>query len=120
MTVIGRLLAIGSAFDWLSPLLALCLDGLHGPSYTFRIVHKCSWSGHMVASLLQRHGVHTWGLLYVGNTLLLTVRSAQARRAQHLLDRAGVPVENPLPLQSHLRSAQPEPLLAALDRLLPW
>jgi hypothetical protein len=37
--------------------------------------------------------------MVVSGTLMVSVRMNQARWAQHLLEQAGVPVENPLPAQ---------------------
>ncbi|HSJ58674.1 MAG TPA: hypothetical protein VLC95_15935 [Anaerolineae bacterium] len=89
-----KLLAAGASVDWISPLLAMLGNLVNGPSYTFLIPYDCGWSGRDVISLLRRNGIKTWGHMVVSDTLMLTVRLAQAGWAQYLLDRAAIPVEN--------------------------
>jgi hypothetical protein len=89
-----KLLAAGASMDWISPLLALLGNVRNGPSYTFLIPYDTGWSGREVISLLRQNGIKTWGHMVVSDTLMLTVRLAQAEWAQYLLDRAAIPVEN--------------------------
>jgi len=89
-----KLLEIGSAFDWISPVAAIIGDTLNGPSHTFLIpIHASPMTGREIARLLSRRGVDSWGHMIVSGTLMISVRQAQAQRAQHLLDQAGVPTE---------------------------
>ena len=89
--MLDRLLAVGSTFDWISPVVAWAQDLANGPSRTFLIPHDCGWSGKEVQRLLGRRGVKTWGLMIVGDTLMITVPLGQARHAAGLLQREGVP-----------------------------
>jgi hypothetical protein len=92
-----KLLAAFAAVDWISPLLAMLGNVINGPSYTFLIPYDCGWSGREIISLLKRHGIKSWGHMVVSNTLMLTVRQAQAEWAHYVLDRAAIPMENPMP-----------------------
>lgn len=94
--MLDTLLEIGSAFDWISPIAGLVGDIANGPSYTFLIPYDCGISGREISRLLKRRGVDSWGHMVVDGSLMITVRQGQARWAQHLLDQAGVPVDNPL------------------------
>lgn len=91
-----KILAIGSVFDWITPLAAYAQDFLYGPSHTFGIPHDIGWSGREIAGLLNRHGIQTWGLMIVSDTLMVSVRESQARWAQYLLQREGIPIDNPV------------------------
>ncbi len=91
-----KILAIGSAFDWITPVAAYAQDFLYGPAHTFLIPPDTGWSGHEIARLLNRHGIKTWGLMIVSDTLMVSVREPQARWAQYLLQREGIPIDNPL------------------------
>ena len=90
--MLDRLLAFGAVFDWISPLWAYIQDVLNGPSHTFLVPHDAGWSGREIERLLRQHGVHVWGLMIVDGLIMFTVRQAQARWAQYLLQRAGVPI----------------------------
>ena len=99
--MIDNILGIGASFDWISPIAGFMGDLLNGPSHTFLIPHaSCPMSGRDVERLLRKRGVTTWGLMIVSGTLMVSVRLNQAQWAQHLLEQAGVPIENPLPAQS--------------------
>ena len=97
-------LEIGASFDWISPLASILGDILNGPSHTFLIPYDSSpLSGREVQLMLGKRGVKTWGLMVVSGTLMVSVRLNQARWAQHLLEQAGVPIENPVPTQQGAR-----------------
>jgi hypothetical protein len=101
------LLEIGSAFDWISPIGSLVGDVLNGPSHTFLIpIDSCGYSGRDIARMLKRRGVDSWGHMIVSGTLMISVRQTQARWAQHLLDRAGIPVEHHVACELANRSPQ--------------
>jgi hypothetical protein len=91
-----RFVEFMTIFDWISPVMAWVQDIFNGPSYTFLVPEDSGWSGREIQGMLKRHGVRVWGLMIVNRTLMLSVRQAQARWAQYLLQRYGVPVENPL------------------------
>ena len=96
--MIDNVLGIASTFDWISPLVGVVGDLMNGPGHTFLIPwQSCPMSGYEVQGLLRKRGIKTWGLQIVANTLMVSVRLAQARYAQHILEQAGVTIENPLP-----------------------
>lgn len=115
-----RLLAIGSIFDWITPLTALILDGLRGPSFTFLIPQDASWSGREVEGILKKAGCSpVWGQMIVKDTLMLTVPRDKALSGYLALSRAGVVMHNDWPRGSK-KQGKDESLLEQLDRLLDW
>jgi len=90
--MLDRLLEFGTVFDWISPLIAEVQDVTNGPAHTFLIPEDCGWSGRAVERLLKDQGIKTWGLMIADNMILITVRQAQARWAQYLLDRERIPI----------------------------
>jgi hypothetical protein len=102
--MLDTILEAGASFDWISPLASILGDIMNGPSHTFLIPYDSTpLSGREIAWMLGKRGVKTWGLMVVSGTLMVSVRLNQARWAQHLLEQAGVPVENPLPAQAGKR-----------------
>jgi hypothetical protein len=95
--MLDKLLEIGSSFDWITPLLAEIQDIANGPSHTILIPEASGWSGRQIGRMLRQHGVSYWGMMIVNHTLMLTVRQKQARWADYLLQRSGIPLLNPLP-----------------------
>jgi hypothetical protein len=92
--MIDRILEVGSAFDYISPIAAMIGDIANGPAHTFLIpIDSSPCTGRETATLLRRRGVQSWGLMIVSGTLMVSVRQSQARYAQHLLDQAGIPTE---------------------------
>ena len=105
--MLDKFLEVGAGFDWISPLLGFLGDAMNGPSHTFLIPYdSCPMSGHDVARLLRKRGVKSWGLMIVSGTVMVSVRLEKARWAQHLLEQAGVPIENPLPQKTRTRSGR--------------
>ncbi len=95
--MIDKILGVGSMFDWISPLASIFGDVVNGPSHTFLIPYdNCPLSGREVAVLLRSRGVKSWGHMVVSGTFMISVRLGQAGWAQHLLEDAGVPIENPV------------------------
>ena len=95
--MLERFLEIGASFDWISPLASILGDLLNGPSHTFLIPNGNSpLSGREIGYMLGKRGVRCWGLMVVSGTLMVSVRLSQARWTQHLLEQAGVPIENPV------------------------
>lgn len=94
--MLDKALGIVSCFDWISPLAAWIQDIANGPSFTFLIPCDCGWTGHEIQRLLNRRGIHTWGHMIVEDTIMLTVRQCDYRRAAALLDSAGLPFARPL------------------------
>jgi len=59
---------------------------------TICIQRHAGWSGVEIEALLMRHGVRIWGRGFVGEQLFFRVKKRQARWAEYLLLRRGVPV----------------------------
>jgi hypothetical protein len=105
--MLERLLEIGASFDWITPLASILGDVMNGPSHTFLIPYGSSpLSGREIGWMLGKRGVKCWGLMVVSGTLMVSVRLGQARWAQHLLEQAGVPIENPVPGQAGSRQSR--------------
>ena len=90
--LIDTALAVGTTFDWISPLTAAVEDVIHGPAHTFLIWHACGCAPVEIQWYLESYGIQVWGLMVVEVYILLTVREEQAAWAEYLLDAAGVPV----------------------------
>jgi hypothetical protein len=106
--MIDKFLEVGAGFDWISPLLGFLGDAMNGPAHTFLIPwNSCPMSGHEVKRLLRKRGVKSWGVMIVSGTLMVSVKLNKARWAQHLLEQAGVPIENPIAGASRRRQRQP-------------
>jgi len=95
-----RLLRTGASWDWITPVASLIQDWRHRKEghHTYLITYGQGWSGNQCRRILRRHGIQTWGAMVVNDTIMITVPLPHASYGQHLLDKAGVPVENePLP-----------------------
>jgi hypothetical protein len=102
--MIDTILGIGASFDYITPLASILGDIVNGPSHTFLIPYRSSpLSGREIQWMLSKRGVRPWGLMVVSGTLMVSVKLSQARWAQHLLEQAGVPLENGLPQQTAQR-----------------
>jgi len=96
--VLDKALEVMSWGDWLSPMLDLAGRVVHRGGYTFLIPYDaCPMTGRDVLNLLKRRGVTAWAPQLVAGVLMVTVKQDQARWASHLLQQAGVPLENALP-----------------------
>lgn len=107
--MLDEILAVGSTFDWISPLVGHAKNILNGPSHTFLVPYDRGWSGRAISKMLGKRGVKSWGYMVVKNTLTLSVTERQAEWAQYLLDQAGVPVENPVAAGRQARSTRRDP-----------
>ncbi len=117
-----RILEIGSIFDWISPVMAFLEDLVNGPSHTFLVPMPCHRSGVEMSRLLKGYGIRAWGLMIVNGKLMLTVRKAQARWAQYLLEREGIRIQHPF-VPSHQSlppGASPAREPSLLLRLSSW
>ncbi len=90
--MVNPLLEFGTNFDWISPALAAVRDVANGGNYTFFVPEGCGWAARDIRLMLQGHGVRVWGLMTVNRLIMLTVRRAQARWAEYLMLRYGVPL----------------------------
>ena len=94
--MLDKMTEVGRSFDWITPMLAQIQDIVNGPSYTFLIPEASGWSGREIGRMLRDHGVKYWGMMIVKHTLMLSVRQKQARWADYLLQRSGIPLFNPI------------------------
>lgn len=60
--------------------------------WTIWVQRHAGWNGARVEALLMRHGVRIWGRGFVGEQIFFRVKRRQARWAEYLLLRCGVPV----------------------------
>ena len=93
MSWFDKLLAIGSAFDYITPAVAVVQDVTNGAHHTLLIPENCGRSGRSIERMLDRAGIDTWGAMVVNRRILLTVRAGDVGLAHRVLDRAGVPWE---------------------------
>jgi len=107
--MLDSLLHLMASFDLIGPTLAIVQNIANGPSHTFLIPENCGWSGRQIEHMLRSHGIKTWGLMIIDRKLRITVRLAQARWAQYLLDREGIPVEYGAVDDQVTRTTRPAP-----------
>ena len=105
------LLDILTIFDWITPTVAGIQDVVYGPSHTFLIPEASGYSGREILNLLHDHGVKTWGAMIVNDTLMITVRQSQAKWGDYLLQRAAVPLFNPIASEGEIKSIEGETTL---------
>lgn len=84
-----------TAFDWITPTVAVAQDALGGPNHTFYIPDNCGRSQNKIARLLRKAGVKSWGHIAVDGDYLFTVRLDQAARAQRVLQDKRISFDNP-------------------------
>lgn len=82
-----------AGWDWITPLETLVRDWLHGPIHRFAVPYGAGWSGKQIGRLLKGYGVPSWGWLVRYDTIFFRVRLKQARWAQYVMLREGVPLE---------------------------
>lgn len=104
MDLINRIDGIVSTFihaDWKGAyrrggpagLAAEFLASLTGQNtWTLMVPQDSGWPGIEIERVLTRHGVRIWGRGFMGDCLYFRVKRRQARWAEYLLWRAGVPV----------------------------
>jgi hypothetical protein len=92
--MIGKILNIGSAFDWITPSVAFIQDAWNGPVGDFGIPANSSWGPEEIKRLLGSYDVHVWGLMltFEGDVLLFTVKKRDAELTYYLLRRMGIPI----------------------------
>ena len=90
--LLDELLNIGSTPNWIRPLWAIIQDLSNGPLCRFYIDRYCGWSINDITGLLRRHGVQVWGDIVADDMIIFTVRQPQSRWAEHVLQRAGLPI----------------------------
>jgi len=89
-----KLLNIGCAFDWITPLFAFIQDLLAGPVADFGIPANPYWGMREVKQFLQDNGIEVWGIMYNfdGDVLMFTVRQEQIEETLYLLRSEGIPI----------------------------
>ncbi len=94
--MLRELVKILSYMDWLRPLVTIAQNKTNGPSHTFLIPDDCGWSPKQVESHLREKGIKTWGLDVYRDSIMLSATAKQAALVQHLLEKQGIAVENPV------------------------
>ena len=91
---IDDLLAIGAAFDWITPTWAILKDFANGPVCHFGIDAYGGFDRGDIRRLLSKNGVESWGYMYnvAGDLIMFSVPKAQAQAAHGVLTRGGVPI----------------------------
>jgi len=82
---VDELLEFGSSFDWITPVCAGIRDLLSGGSHTFLIPHGLEWTGREIERALNSAGIKSWGHMIVEDTIMVTVKNRDARRAADVL-----------------------------------
>lgn len=127
----NQILKLGSILDWITPLVAFVQDIQQGPSVGFAVPVAAGWPAGEITANLRACGVRSWGMMMVDEMITFRVRKAQARYAQYLMDRAGIPYHGGLATRSgrqpvrtpgapHASAAPPKPastLQRSLDGL---
>jgi hypothetical protein len=91
--MLKKALELGSCFDWITPLVAYWKDWTNAPAHTFVIPEACDWSALEIQRMLKQHGIKTWGLMIVKESIMISMRLAQAHWAQYLLQQEQIPIE---------------------------
>ena len=81
-------------FDWITPSWAILQDFLNRPAALFGIRADAGFDRGDIRRILKSHGVKSWGYAYnvAGDLIMLSVPKSQARWANYLLQKEGVPV----------------------------
>lgn len=92
-----EILKVLAYFNWFTPLEIVTRRVFEGRSYSFKVHESCGWSGIQIVNMLrQQGGIKTTGYMFVNDHYMFNVPIQQARFAQYLMDRAGIPVANPM------------------------
>jgi hypothetical protein len=116
--MLGQLLKLGMVFDWIRPVAALVQNLVNGPSHVFAIPEQAGWSGADIERLLARYGISIWGRMVINGCLVFSVRQAQARWAEYVLQRAGLPIVSGRTGKEAKRSRRPPGNLKKLESWL--
>ena len=90
--------------DWRGAFKSHGIDGLideflacltSSNCWTIQVSRHCGWSGAQIEKLLGRYGVRVWGRGFNGDEIYFRVKERQARWAEYLLMRRGIPVTSP-------------------------
>lgn len=83
--MIDKIIAIGIAMDWISPVMSMINDALRGSRVDFAIPWDCGWSANEVGYLLELHGVDCWGLMVRNEVILFSIKKSQYRWVKYIL-----------------------------------
>jgi hypothetical protein len=96
-----------SIFDWITPAVNIAQTIANDPtplqsnSWTFFIpynsVLRAGWNAKDIEELLEQDGIHYWGSQVTNGEFFVSVGLGQARRAETLLKRQGIPLKFNLP-----------------------
>jgi len=91
--MLDRLVTIGAEFDWITPVLTWLTDMRSGGSVGYNIPVEAGWSALAIQTMLHDAGVRIWGLSIVAGIITFRLKRKQARYAQYLLERHGIPYQ---------------------------
>ena len=91
--MLDKTLSFGAGFDWITPIWTFIQDYRRRPAVHYDIPADCGWHIHAIRDMLQESGIRLWGLALYQDTFVFSVRQAQARYTQYLLERSGIPYQ---------------------------
>ena len=96
--LIDKTFKAGATPDWIGPTIKVLGDLMNGGGHAFAF-SECHMTPREIEWMLRKHGVTTWGLMHAVGTgmTMITVKQAQARYAEGLLNKAGIPLESKAP-----------------------
>lgn len=105
-----KMVRISASWDWVTPMIAFFQDWRYRPSTGFSIPYGHSYSAWEIKRFLKSKGIRVWGVMVIGDNIILRVREAQALYAEYWLQRMGVPYEGGLSLEAaeKYRAARPQ------------
>jgi hypothetical protein len=102
-----RLFEFLSLFDWITPAVNIAETVVNDPtplqsnSWTFFVPYqqalKAGYNGRDIEQLFKRSGIYFWGSQITNGEFFCSVRLDQARQAEELLQRHGIPLKFNLP-----------------------
>lgn len=92
--MIDNILAIGGAFDWITPTLAFVNDYRYGPPAHFGASANAGFDRRDIRRVLNQAGIRVWGLIlsFDGDMIMFAVNVLDAQDAYIALARAGIPL----------------------------
>lgn len=106
----------GFGFDLINFLDACVGRAVHGATHRIVISTATEFSGIDAEATLRQYGVRIWGREICGNDeVALNVRATQAKWAEYLLSRRGIPIVSPVDPRHRRRTC----LLTADRRTMP-
>ena len=84
---------VAAGWDWVSPLITFIQNWQRSPSVGFFLPYMYSLSAWEIARSLKIQGVDVWGVMVIGDEILLRVREAQADHTERCLQSMGLPFQ---------------------------